>query len=897
MKSLPLVRATLITIALGLGLSGCGESADDMSQEEIQYLSHLDQARFFQRQGELKASTLEARSAIDLQPENAEPYFVVIDNLLTAGDAVNAERQASMLAELISEESMNDTTQNRINLIRAKSWQMRGDAVKALSHLDEVSNPDRAQELQAMLLRGDILLGTRKLDEAKSAYTEAKELDSSAVKALIGLSRVAYANEQVADAKELIDEAMAIDETNPDLWLWQAQIAQAEENWSQAEEAYIRALEDIGQYDIMTYQKYETIAALIRVLRAQNKSAEAFVYEEILAKSAPGTIRSNVAAAQDAFNEGDLDQAGRYLEEILSQSPNHEQSTMMLGMIRFRQGRMEEAERLLAPIAQNDDTEAAAKLLAATKIQLRDVEEAKAILEGLSDKDTDPDILALVGIATLASGDSQAGEELILKSLELNPDNNALRLRYARYLLQQNKYEQALAQTEQAMERDPESSEARILTIQTHSAAGNSDAAIESASAWVKEQPDNIAAKLTRGQLAARQGDFEEARSYFEQAASASTENPAPLVALANLARAQDKDDEAGKHLRAAVTVAPDNRQALQALANTLSTSESKSFLTQVLENNPEASGPRLVLLEIALMEGNEQATDDHTAVLLESTEANTPSRLTPFVGGIYNAVAARKIQAEELDQAKAILDRARALFPENEDISLQSAALEFQNDRKSEALDILQEAKLMHPDSARPFLLEAAQMARESKYKEAAELYQLALQKQRTPETEVRYAQALQRSEQPTKAIQALEEAKVAFPGQTQITVMLALAHQEAGKFEKAISGYEELLEVQPENVVILNNLAWLYQQSEDPRALDIAERAFELSPESAAVADTYGWILFTTGQQAESLPILEKAHSLEPESEEIALHLAEAYKAAGEQDKAKAILEKIQG
>ncbi|WP_152206745.1 tetratricopeptide repeat protein [Marinobacter changyiensis] len=895
MKSLPLVRTILLIITLGLGLMGCRESANDMSQEEIQYLSHLDQARFFQRQGELKASTLEARSAIDLQPSNAEPHFVIIDNLLTAGDAVNAERQANLLAEYISEDVMDGITRNRINLILAKSWHLRGEPERALGNLDEITDPDRAQELEAALLRGDILLGNGQIDEAEAAYEAAKDLDPSAVEPLIGLSRVAYAKDQMTEAEALIEEAIAIDETDPELWLWRAQLAQARENWPQAEEAYIQALEDIGQYDIMTYQKYETIASLIRVLRAQNKSAEAFVYQEILAKSAPGTIRGNLVAARDAFNEGDLEQAGRYLEEILSQSPNHEQTALMLGMIRFRQGRMEEAERLLAPVARNEDAEDAAKLLAATKIQMRDIDEARAILEGLNEKDTDPGILALVGIATLAGGESQAGEEFIEKSLELNPDNNALRLRYARYLLQQNKPEQVIAQAEEVMKRDPESSDARLLMIQAHIAAGSVDTAVESANAWVKEQPDSIAAKLTRGQLAVRQGDIGEAKRYFEQAAAATTENPTPLIALANLANDQGNTEEAGKHLRAAVTMAPDNRQALQALAGTLTVEESKSFLTQLLEEKPDATGPRLVLLEYALLEGNDQATDEHTAILLEPTEANTPARLTPFVAGIYNGVAAKKIQTQELDQAKAILDRARALFPENEDINLQAATVAFQTDRKSEALDILQETKLVHPDSARPFLLEAAQMSRERKHKEAAELYQLALQKQRTADTEVRYAQALQRSDQPAKAIEALEGAKTAFPGEDRITFILALAYQEAKKFDEAIANYEELLETQPENVIILNNLAWLYQQSEDPRALEIAERAFQLSPESAAVADTYGWILFTTGRQADSLPILEKAHELEPESEDIALHLAEAYKAAGEQGKAKAILEKI--
>ncbi|HEY9119370.1 MAG TPA: hypothetical protein VIN33_06410, partial [Marinobacter sp.] len=61
------VLLAFVSLTLPVALTGCSDE-DKMTQEEIRYLSHLDQSRFFQRQGELKASTLEARSAIELQP-------------------------------------------------------------------------------------------------------------------------------------------------------------------------------------------------------------------------------------------------------------------------------------------------------------------------------------------------------------------------------------------------------------------------------------------------------------------------------------------------------------------------------------------------------------------------------------------------------------------------------------------------------------------------------------------------------------------------------------------------------------------------------------------------------------------------------------------------------------
>ena len=894
MKSLPLVRATLLSLAIGLSLAGCSDEKE-MSQEEIQYLSHIDQAHFFQRQGELKASTLEARSATELQPHAAEPYFVIVDNLLTAGDAVNAERQINELADRFEKGKIDDATLNRINLIRAKARLMQGKFKDALASLGEIKNADRSQELRAALLKGDILLASNQLDEAEKAYQDAKSIDSNAIKAYVGLSRVAFANKDSAKAQALIDEAIKIDKTDPELWLWRAQFAQASKQWEKSEEAYIRALEDIGQYDIMTYRKYQTISALIQVLREEGKTSEAFVYEEILAKSAPGTIKSNLAAARKAYEDGDLTGAARYLEEILSQAPNHEQSALLLGMIRFRQGRTEEAEKLLAPLVKADNSSAASKLLAATKIQLHRPDEARKILDNLDGKQTDPGILALVGVAALASGDEKGGKAYIEKSLELKPDNVSLRLRYARFLLQSGDTTAAIDQANQAVKQQPDSNEARVLIVQAHLAANDVASATETANAWVKEQPDNTVARLTRGQLALQQNDPEDARKYFREAAKQAPDNPAPLIALGNLARSQKDQAEAVRQFEKAVKLAPDNRDALRGLASVMERKDAVSFLRQVLKDEPDAAGPKLVILEAALVDGRNDEADKLTATLLEPKSLDEPSRLTPVVAGVYNNAARQASQANEPDKARDILNRARTLFPDNEDISLQAAALAFRNDRKQDATDILQETKLKHPESARPFLVEAGYLSEQGRHKEAAELYQLALEKHQDINTEVQYAQALQRAKQPSKAIEALKTALKTYPNDPKLNLMLALAYQSDNQPANATAAYEAVISREPNNAVALNNLAWMYQQANDERALSTAEKAYSISPDSAAIADTYGWILFNLGKHDESVPVLEKAYNLQPQAKDIALHLAEAYKAVGKDGKAKVVLEKM--
>lgn len=896
MKAVVTARAILLSAAVAIGMAGCG-SDNEMSQEEIQYLSHLDQSRFFQRQGELKASTLEARSAIDLQPDEPAPYFIIINNLLKAGDAINAERQLNRLMDDISEQALDSGTRNRAQLIRAEANLMQGHFDKALANLAEVSTEDRALESEAGLLKGRILLAADRLDEAKLAYEQALSITNDSALPFVGLSRVAHAAGDREAVQSYIAQAEQVNGENAELWLWKAQLAHEAEEWKTAEEAYIRALEDIGQYDIMTFRKYETISALVRVLRAQGKSSEAFVYEEILAKSGPGTIKSNIAAAREAFKDGDLDSAANYLEEVLTHAPNHEQSTLMLGMIRFRQGQVQEAERLLRPIAEMGDSEAASKLLAAARIQMQDPEEARAILETLSDKDTDPETLALVGIASLSSGDLEAGEPLIEEALSLAPDNHALRLRYAGYLIQRGEFEKAIAQAAQVPADSDLHAQALMVTIEAHLSSGNNADAIAVADAWIKDEPDNTAAIIARGNLAARTGSPDQARRYFQQASEKAPSLAAPHIALGNLARSEQDLAQAQTHFRQAVALAPDNRQALQGLAGVMEPAEIRTYMRDLLEQQPDATGPKLILLEAALIEGDNREADKLSAALLERTEENTPARAEPLVAGIYNSVASRLRQDGKDEQAATVLERGRVLFPESADITLQAAAVAFSEGNPKQARELLQEAKKSHPLSAAPYTVEARYFERQGQFDQAAALYQLALKKSPSADLHNAYARSLQQAGRKQEAIGALDTALASYPNSTQLLLSQAMLHQSDGDPEKARQGYETLLKSAPDNALVLNNLAWLYHQQGDARAMDLARKAYEKSPDNASVADTYGWIMFKAGNHKDSLPVLEKAYQLQPDSEEIAMHLAEAYRASGRADEAREILEKFGG
>ena len=95
-------------------------------------------------------------------------------------------------------------------------------------------------------------------------------------------------------------------------------------------------------------------------------------------------------------------------------------------------------------------------------------------------------------------------------------------------------------------------------------------------------------------------------------------------------------------------------------------------------------------------------------------------------------------------------------------------------------------------------------------------------------------------------------------------------------GQLDKALAQYEWLATQRPDNPLILNNLAYLYDSKHDPRARPTAEKAMKLAPASGSVADTLGWILIEQGDTADAAKYLGQASASRPADSTIQYHYA---------------------
>ena len=116
-----------------------------------------------------------------------------------------------------------------------------------------------------------------------------------------------------------------------------------------------------------------------------------------------------------------------------------------------------------------------------------------------------------------------------------------------------------------------------------------------------------------------------------------------------------------------------------------------------------------------------------------------------------------------------------------------------------------------------------------------------------------------------------------------------------QGGDNASALSIYETL-DDRGENVIVLNNLAWLYHLDSDERAEETARKAYEIANTDPNVVDTLGWILVKQGDLEQGIDVFETAVQRNVQSKVMLEHFVEALTEAGNTARAAEISERLE-
>ena len=286
-------------------------------------------------------------------------------------------------------------------------------------------------------------------------------------------------------------------------------------------------------------------------------------------------------------------------------------------------------------------------------------------------------------------------------------------------------------------------------------------------------------------------------------------------------------------------------------------------------------------------------ATKDIPGATASFTEA---VRLEPTSGDYKLNLARAQIFANNTKGAFETIDAALRDQPTNMAVLSLGVSTSLQAGELERATGYVERVRQAAPDSPISNQLEGDLAFVQKRYKEAVGFYEKADPGANNRNIVVGRFAAAQRAGLPEPQ-KPLEEWLARNPGDADVVALLAVWKATHGDRNGAIAMYEQALKTSPDHAVLLNNLAMLYLEAGDGRAVTSAEKAHKLLPNSPAIADTYGWALFKAGKTAAALEKLRIAAKGLPGNAEVQYHLAAALAKSGNKAEGLASVKKALG
>ena len=606
----------------------------------------------------------------------------------------------------------------------------------------------------------------------------------------------------------------------------------------------------------------------------------------------------------------------------------HVPSLLLAGEIEFRAQQFNQAENYLRRgLKGAPNSLYAQRLLATTYVRLGSPTRALEVLQpALSRGIRDPKLMAVAGEAYLAVGDFPKAAQYFAQTTTADPKNIAARTRLGQVRFAEGDSAGAISDLEAASAMDPNVSSADLALIANLLQQKELDQALAAVGRLEQKQPNSALVVNLKGLVYLSKNDPVAARANFERALQIQPDFMPAVNNLAQLDWIEHKPDAARQRYQVLLDKQPNNAQALLGLANLVQTlggdaSEEEDLLKKAVKANPQSIVARVELVSfytrrgdgdkalLAAQEANAAMPNDPRTLELLGRVQLAAGNATLAVGTFTQLVTAEPGNAEPLvrlasafvalkDYDKAIekLREAQKISPDFYEADREIVAIYIMTDRTDQALQEIKAIERRHPSDMRGYVLEGEFWGKQQKWREAEAAFRSA-QKYAPDDAllEIKLSASMTNGGKPTAADLATDKWLQEHPKDVVLRSYLAGRALKKPDYRTAARHYQALVALQPENVIFLNNLAWVAGQLGDSKAVSYAQKAAAIAPTNASILDTLGMLLVKQGDMAQGLEKMQKAVQLAPNQSNFRVHLAEALIKAGDKAGARKELETL--
>lgn len=896
------VSATIaiISLMLSAGLAGCEKSVSSASL--------MVEAKQYQQKGDNKAALIQLKNAATNSPENAEVRFQLANLYNHTGDPVSAEKEIRKALALGLDSS-------RAAPELAASLLSQGQPQKAIEETEKVT----AKGPELLATRGSAYLALAKPAKAKESFEQAIAAKAASPEALMGLARLAMIEKDLPGANGFAERATAANSHNPDVWFFKGSLLRAQGKTDDAVVAYGQAI---------TLQPGHVSAhierAELEIAAGKFDAAKADI--DAARKTAPSAVAVIYSQALLDFKQGRFAAAQESLQKVLRTVPEHMPSILMSGAVELNLGALQQAERHLRfYVGRFPNNAYARRLLAQTLLKSSQPADAAATLAPLLDRGAqDVKLLTLAGESSLAAKDFDKAANYFARASALAPQAAELHTSLGLSKLGQGDTEKGISELELATSLEPESSDVGMALVHAEIGLKHYDKALAAVLALEKSRPTNAQVQNLKGAVYMLTSDVPNARASFEKALALQPNYFEPVLNLANLDMREKKAEMAKKRLEKFLATDKKSIAAMAAMAGIANVEghpeQATIWLEKSANENPGALPPALQLAAQYMTVGQPQKALTLMRKV-QTTNASNPDMLDllgqiqiatrDYPGALATFSTLAKVQPQSMlpqmrlagvhlvlkDEHHAMEDLARAvsLQPSSIVARIAQIGLLARMGKPDEAIALARQVQKLDEKSPEGYSVEGDLQSGMKRPALALPAYEKAFALSKSPQLLIKIAETMKRAGKSKEAETRLALWRQANPSDPYVPIYVAESYMASKQFKPAAELLRQVVKLNPDNSMALNNLAWTYQQDKDPRALETAERAAAISPNSPEIMDTLGWLLVEQGNLARALPLLKNAVSLAPKAPDFRYHLAVALNKSGDKLAARKELRKL--
>lgn len=864
--------------------------------------------------GEFATASIALKNALVSAPGDHAARMLLARTLLRMGDLNGAqiELQKALGAGADAEEVVPMLA--TVMLYR-RDW----DRLIA-EHADtELKRPAAQAQVKGILATAYGLKG--KYRQAEEAAREALRVEPGNVAAELVLVRL-VAIEQGAEAslKQVNDVVSRNPDSVPALLMKAELSAGFERPVEEVRAAYAAVLEKEAN-------NVSAMAAVFSIDVRENRLEPARTMLRRMQSQHPKQPATLYCAVLLASQEGDQKKAHELAQQLLKAMPDEPRAQLLAGAVAYQRGAYLEASRLLGKASLDPDAKDTVRLLLARSfLRVGEAQRAMVALRPLLErKSVTGETYAVAAEAQLQLGDLPAAQQLFEKAAQRSPQDSAVRT--AQIITRAaDMPPQAVDDALRRISSGDVSAVSDMALISHRISQRQLPEALQAIEALEKKMPASPLSPMLRGRIALLQGNLAKAREQFEVAQAKDPLYVPAAAALAGLDVKEGKREAAAGRYEKVIAARDGALEAEMALIalqteSGMEAGKLQELIQRTIQRHPSEPHPRLALIRAQLNAGQ---------VKEALTAAQQGTTAFPQDPAFFDMLAVALQKAGEPHQALAAATKMAALTPNSPVPFLRMAQLSLDTNDRSAALDHLRRAVALRKDYLPAQSLLALLLATENKPREAREVTAVVLrqrpkdaaafklvgdverQLKQFAAAATAYRTALKLADSEDLAIQLhstlvaadrLEEARefekqwlAAHPKAGLVRYYLA----EQAMMEKAWPRAEELLQtviqLAPQDLVALNNLAWVQLQAGKAEAMATVDRALKASPQAPALLDTKAMILVAGGKLDEALALQRQAVDRAPELHVHRLHLAQYLLKAGKRDEARAEVAKLE-